>query len=147
MLAERDMVAVNGGGKCGVMGGVNRGARSKNGKIVGVIHEKFCVDWDEDKLITDMIKVKGNSPHIFVIISRSLTSFYEGDDLGERKQLLLDNADCLIVLPGGVGTFDEFWDSVCGKSLSMKGIYHFCPLLTYHSLTRPLTHSLIHRIG
>ena len=38
MLAERGMVAVNGGGKNGVMGGVNRGARSKNGKIIGVIH-------------------------------------------------------------------------------------------------------------
>ena len=24
--------------------------------------------------------------------------------------------------PGGVGTFDEIWDSVCGKSLGMKGM-------------------------
>ena len=62
-----------------------------------------------------------------------------GDDLGERKQLLLDNSDCLIVLPGGVGTFDEFWDSVCGKSLNMKGILN--SLLPTHSLTHSLHYS------
>eukprot|EP01031_Cornospumella_fuschlensis_P027517 gene27517-33236_t len=46
----------------------------------------------------------------------------KGADLSERKQALLDNADCIIVLPGGVGTFDEFWDAICGKSLGMKGL-------------------------
>ena len=66
-----------------------------------------------------------------------------GDDLGERKQLLLDNSDCLIVLPGGVGTFDEFWDSVCGKSLNMKGILN--SLLLTHLLTHSLTSLLIIR--
>jgi predicted Rossmann-fold nucleotide-binding protein len=38
--------------------------------------------------------------------------------------LLLENGDCVIVLPGGVGTFDEFWDTVCGKSLGMKNLSH-----------------------
>ena len=85
------------------MGGVNNGVRSKNGSLIGVIHEKFCVDADEDKLITDMIVCHGS-------------------DLTERKQLLLDNGDAIIVLPGGVGTFDEFWETVSAKSLGMKGL-------------------------
>ena len=46
-----------GGGSHGVMGAVNRGARSMNGKIIGVIHEKWCVDGTEDILIADMIVV------------------------------------------------------------------------------------------
>jgi hypothetical protein len=48
----------------------------------------------------------------------------KGEDLGERKQLLLDNSDCILVMPGGAGTFDEFWESVCAKSLNMKGLTH-----------------------
>ena len=39
------------------MGAVNKGARSKNGEIIGVIHEKWCVDGQEDNLITNMIVV------------------------------------------------------------------------------------------
>lgn len=58
----------------------------------------------------------GEHPHISDLIMS------KGADLSERKQALLDNADCIIVLPGGVGTFDEFWDSICGKSLGMKGL-------------------------
>lgn len=103
LLAERRHICVNGGGGGGAMGGVNRGCRSKNGEIVGVIHSQFCVDTDEDKEIKNMIVCKGN-------------------DLTERKQLLLDNGDCLIIMPGGVGTFDEFWDCVSHKSLRMKNL-------------------------
>lgn len=39
------------------MGAVNKGARSLNGEILGVIHEKWCVDGEEDPLIPDMIVV------------------------------------------------------------------------------------------
>mgnify|MGYP006089817849 CR=1 FL=1 len=46
----------------------------------------------------------------------------KGDDLEERKRLLMDNAHCLLVCPGGVGTFDEFWDCVSHRSLDMKGL-------------------------
>ena len=39
------------------MGAVNKGDRSLNGEILGVIHEKWCVDGEEDPLIPDMIVV------------------------------------------------------------------------------------------
>jgi predicted Rossmann-fold nucleotide-binding protein len=79
--------------------------RSESGNILGVIHEKFCVDNGEDVLITHMI-------------------YTGGSDLTARKQGLLDNGDGILVLPGGVGKFDELWDAVCGKSLDMKGMKH-----------------------
>lgn len=85
------------------MGYVTAGARSKEGKVIGIIHENFCVDGEEASHTTELIKSKG-------------------PDLTERKQLLYDNGDCIIVLPGGVGTFDEFWESVSAKSLNMKGL-------------------------
>jgi len=85
------------------MGSVTAGARSKDGRVVGIIHENFCVDGEEASHTTEMIKCKGT-------------------DLTERKQMLYDNGDCIIILPGGVGTFDEFWECVSAKSLDMKGM-------------------------
>jgi uncharacterized protein (TIGR00730 family) len=87
----------------GVMGGVNQGCDRYQGQVRGIIHEKFCVDFGEHPHIKDLIICRGS-------------------DLAERKQALLDHSDCIIVMPGGVGTFDEFWDCVCGKSLGMKGM-------------------------
>lgn len=103
VLAQRGYLCVNGAGPTGCMGGVNKGCEMHGGAIRGIIHEKFCVDFGEHPHIKDLIMVKGQ-------------------DLSERKQALLDHSDCILVLPGGVGTFDEFWDCVCGKSLGMKGM-------------------------
>jgi uncharacterized protein (TIGR00730 family) len=104
-IAKKGFLCVNGAGSTGVMGGVNRGCDIHNGPVRGIIHEKFCVDFGEHPHIKDLIVCKG-------------------EDLSERKQALLDHADAVIVMPGGVGTFDEFWDAVCGKSLGMKGMDH-----------------------
>lgn len=102
-IAKRGLLCVNGAGHTGCMGGVNKGCETMGGAVRGVIHEKFCVDFGEHPHIKDLVMSKGA-------------------DLSERKQALLDHADCILVLPGGVGTFDEFWDCVCGKSLGMKGM-------------------------
>lgn len=103
LLAERRHVCVNGGGGQGVMGATNDGCRAGGGAIVGVIHEMFCVDNDEDNKIPNMIKASG-------------------PNLDERKQLLMDHSDCFLVMPGGTGTFDEVWDVVSHRSLGMKGL-------------------------
>lgn len=31
------------------------------------------------------------------------------DDLGQRKQIMLDKSDAIVCLPGGIGTYDEFF--------------------------------------
>ena len=54
------------------MGAVNKGARSMNGEITGVIHERWCIDGTEDNLITNMIVVGMISSFLlFVCIVRS----------------------------------------------------------------------------
>ena len=102
LLAERKHICVNGGGREGCMGAMNKGARAQGGEIIGVLHERWKIE-SEDLQVTKMIYTSGN-------------------DLTDRKQILLDNGDGVLVLPGGVGTLDELWDSVCGKSLQMKGM-------------------------
>lgn len=101
LLADRGYTCVNGAGKFGVMGALNNGCCRKNGKIVGVIHSIFCVDASEHPYIKDLLVVGGI-------------------DLYERKLQLFESSDCIIVLPGGVGTLDELWDGVSSKSLGMK---------------------------
>jgi uncharacterized protein (TIGR00730 family) len=100
MIAQRDLVCVHGGGKFGVMGALNRGAESCSGRIIGVIHESFLVDTQENH---GMVVTRGN-------------------DLNERKQVLFDTADCFVVMPGGFGTLDELFDFLCAKGLQMKGV-------------------------
>ena len=49
-----------------------------------------------------------------------------GDDLAERKKLLFDNADAIISLPGGLGTFDELYEAVAARQLGLNGRKPVC---------------------
>jgi len=104
LLAERGHGIVTGGGAYGCMQAVQSGCRNNGGNVQGVVHQQFIDGGSADK---------ENLKDIIIV---------EGDDLEERKRLLMDNAHCLLVCPGGVGTFDEFWDCVSHRSLDMKGL-------------------------
>ena len=39
--------------------------------------------------------------------------------IAERKEIMKQNADAIIVAPGGVGTFDELFDAICTKRWGM----------------------------
>jgi len=89
-LTQSGYGIITGGGP-GIMEAANKGARKGNGKSVGLnIHlpfEQFSNQYiDHDKLIT--------FKHFFV-----------------RKVMFQKYAQGFIVLPGGFGTFDEFFES------------------------------------
>lgn len=89
-LTQSGYGVITGGGP-GIMEAANKGARKGNGKSVGLnIHlpfEQFSNQYiDHDKLIT--------FKHFFV-----------------RKVMFQKYAQGFIVLPGGFGTFDEFFES------------------------------------
>lgn len=48
---------------------------------------------------------------------RGLTKFVPTSDLMERKRLMMENSDCFVILPGGVGTLDEFFEVLTWKTL------------------------------
>jgi uncharacterized protein (TIGR00730 family) len=102
IIAEAGYLCVNGGGAYGCMGSLNTGVVTKGGKTLGVIHDMFTVE-EEDKRVHTMLVCKG-------------------DTLSERKKMLVDNCDCIIVLPGGVGTLDELWEATCNRSLRLGGM-------------------------
>mmetsp|Transcript_12579 Transcript_12579/g.19000 ORF Transcript_12579/g.19000 Transcript_12579/m.19000 type:complete len:222 (-) Transcript_12579:15-680(-) len=101
-IARQGHVCINGAGMHGCMGAVNKGVTDCNGEIIGVSHELF----------------RGGDHRIQNKIVCS------GDDLSERRMRLIEQADIVIVLPGGPGTFDELWETSVYRILGLRGMRH-----------------------
>ncbi|MBE6729001.1 MAG: TIGR00730 family Rossman fold protein [Ruminococcaceae bacterium] len=95
-LARRGHTIIFGGGKNGLMGAVARGAESENGKIIGIAPKFFKPDG---------------------VLFENCTEFIYTDDMRSRKELLEKKADAIIVLPGGIGTYDELFEVFTLNSL------------------------------
>lgn len=100
-IADSGHTLVFGGGRHGCMGAVQRGCRSKDGKVIGIVHEIFLPGNETAGLFDDLIVASGPT-------------------LTDRKRLLYEHTDAIIVLPGGVGTFDELMETTCMRSLRMN---------------------------
>jgi predicted Rossmann-fold nucleotide-binding protein len=93
------------------MAAMNDGALAGNGHVVGVIHSMFLVDGgygvdgDAGAEGAHQMFAKTNPDNRDGPIREILVA--GGDDLQERKKMLVDKADALVVLPGGPGTWDE----------------------------------------
>jgi len=98
IMVERGHSLVFGGGGNGLMGAVARGVRSKNGYILGVIPKFFREETVE-------------------AIYHVCDELVEPETMRERKQIMEDNADAFIVTPGGIGTFEEFFEILTLKQL------------------------------
>ena len=98
LMAERGHSLVFGGGANGLMGAVARGICSKNGYVMGVIPKFF-----------EKIDAELEYKRCDVLI--------RPDTMRERKQIMEDNADGFIMVPGGIGTFEEFFEILTLKQL------------------------------
>ena len=96
-MAKRGHSLVFGGGGNGLMGAA-RGVRDGGGKIVGVIPKFF--DEESVEAICDFCDE--------LIFTESMR---------ERKQIMEDSCDAFIVVPGGIGTFEEFFEVLTLKQL------------------------------
>lgn len=114
-LARRGHTCVNGAGSSGCMASMNRGAHEGDGIIVGVIHELFAVDGSD--WFEGCHDVFNNTKHTYIVA--------KGNDLQERKKLLVEGADGLVVLPGGLGTWDELWEMACARHIG----FHSMPIV------------------
>ncbi len=99
----REMVArghslVFGGGGHGLMGAAANGVRAAGGHIFGVI-PKFFDEENVEALFEDCDELA------------------QPETMRERKQIMEDNADAFIVVPGGIGTFEEFFEILTLKQL------------------------------
>lgn len=95
-MAKRGHTLIYGGGGNGVMGACARGANDNGGKIVGVSPKFFTVDG---------------------VLYDHCTEFIFTETMRERKKILEDRSDAFIIAPGGIGTFDEFFEILTLKQL------------------------------
>ncbi|CAN0060813.1 unnamed protein product [Pylaiella littoralis] len=101
LLADGGHLTVNGAGRqAGCMGALNDGVTERCGRVRGVIHEMWIVDKSEHPGVEDLKVVAGHG-------------------LQERKRVLVEDADCIVALPGGIGTWDELWEIVCLKGIGL----------------------------
>jgi uncharacterized protein (TIGR00730 family) len=100
MLAQRGHGIVFGGGAGGMMGAAARGVYECNGSIIGVAPSFFNVDGALFENCTELIFT---------------------DTMRERKQIMEDRSDAFVMLPGGIGTFEEFFEILTLKQLGRHG--------------------------
>merc|ERR1712166_1485088 len=103
LLAEQGHTCLNGAGKFGGMGALNRGCQAGKGRIEGSIHKIWTKDGPIDEQQDGL----------------SVLHVGDGPTLAERKHMMYHDADCFIVLPGGPGTMDEAWEVVCERQIGM----------------------------
>lgn len=96
LLARNGHRLVFGGGKHGLMGSVADGAWEEGGAILGIAPKFF----DEPDVLFE-----------------NCTDFIYTKTMRERKQLMEDRSDAVIVLPGGIGTYEEFFEILTLKQL------------------------------
>lgn len=108
LLAQHQVTLIYGGGNKGIMGAVANGCLEKGGKVIGII-PKVLIEWEAQH--------------------NGLTELIVTENMHERKLLLYDKGDAAIVLPGGLGTMDEFFEMLVWNNLSIHDkkviIYNF----------------------
>ena len=96
--AKRGHSLVFGCGGSGLMGAAARGVKRGGGYIHGVV-PTFFRDESVEQLYLECDKI----------------TFTE--TMSERKKIMEDDADAFIIVPGGIGTFEEFFEVLTLKQL------------------------------
>lgn len=100
-IVKRGHGLVYGAGASGLMGAAARGAYELGGHIIGVVPDFFESE--------DM----GVDGRIF----QNCTELIKTDSMRERKRIMEDMSDAFIIAPGGIGTFEEFFEVFTLKQL------------------------------
>lgn len=106
LLARRGWRLVYGAGDIGLMGRAARAAQAAGGQTFGVIP-------------THLLGLE--------VGKRDLSTLVITETMHERKKVMVMNADAVVVLPGGAGTLDEFFEVLTWRQLGL----HDKPILLY----------------
>src|SRR5262245_46423142 len=98
-IARRHITLVYGGAKVGLMGALADAVLAAKGRVVGVI-PKSLVSKE--------------------VVHDGLTELFLTDTLAERKERMVALSDAFVALPGGFGTYDEFFETL---TLAQIGIH------------------------
>ena len=102
-IAERRGQLVYGGGHNGLMGLMADACLQAGGRVIGVI----------PKALVDKEWAHTGCTELHVV-----------DNMHERKRIMAEHADAFLALPGGIGTFEEFFEVWTWRQLG----YHDKPI-------------------
>ena len=124
MLAQNAWRLIYGAGDVGLMGEVARAAQAADGATFGVIP----------------VHLLGME-----VGKRDLSTFVITEDMHERKKVMFMNCDAIVVLPGGAGSLDEFFEVLTWAQIGLhrKPIY----LLDVQGYWQPLIQLIDHTIA
>lgn len=114
-LAQRQIEMVYGGGGVGLMGAIADAVLSSGGRVTGVIPEFLSAK---------------------EIAHSGLNQMYVVQSMHERKAKMAELADAFIAMPGGIGTFEEFFEVVTWSQLQLH--QKPCGLLNIHGYYDPM---------
>jgi len=98
LIARQGWQLVYGAGDVGIMGAVARAATEAGGDTFGVIP-------------VHLIQAERGR--------RDLTRYVVTETMHERKKVMAMNSDAFVVLPGGAGTLDEFFEVLTWRQLGL----------------------------
>jgi uncharacterized protein (TIGR00730 family) len=98
LLATRGASVVYGGGHVGLMGIVADAALSAGGHVTGIIPRHI-----EEREVSHT----------------TLSELVVVDTMHERKTMMVERSDSFLILPGGFGTMDEFFEIITWRQLKL----------------------------
>ena len=115
LLAHRGIGLVYGGGNVGLMGVIADAVMASGGEVIGVIPQSLASREIAHAGITELRVV---------------------DSMHARKAMMAELSDGFIAMPGGVGTFEEFFEVVTWTQLGLHR--KPCGLLNVDGFYTPL---------
>ncbi len=124
LIAERGWRLVYGAGDIGIMGEVARASLTAGADVFGVIP-------------THLMQAEQGKRNIGTLVVT--------ETMHERKKVMFTNSDVVVVLPGGAGTLDEFFEVLTWRQIGLheKPIY----LLDVDGFWQPLITLVDHVIA
>lgn len=98
LLAQKKITLIYGGGNKGIMGAIANAVLERSGRVVGIM----------PKILTGI-----EHQHF------GLTEMFEVADMHTRKRMLYEKCDAALILPGGYGTMDEFFEMLTWNQLNI----------------------------
>ena len=97
-LGKNKVRLVYGGGGSGLMGAMANSVLAHEGEVIGIIPLILKEVEDQHKGLTELLIVP---------------------DMHTRKRLMVDMSDAFVILPGGLGTLDEFFEIITWRKLKI----------------------------
>ncbi len=98
LIALSGITLIYGGGNSGIMGAIANAQLKHGGKVIGVIPE-ILIEWEHQH--------------------EGLTELLVVEDMHTRKRIMYSKCDATVLLPGGFGSLDEFFEMLTWNQLKI----------------------------